>query len=206
MELIVATHNKGKVAEFARLFADYEVVLLPLDAIGIGVEVEETGETFAENARIKAETIFALTGKPTIADDSGLCVDALGGAPGVYSARYGGPGLDDRGRLERLLDEMKDVPAEKRGAHFACAICCVLPEMTVETSGVCRGSILTAPRGENGFGYDPVFLPDEYRASGRSFAELSQQEKNAISHRGAALRNLYESLVKYGALEKRAGV
>ena len=206
MELIVATHNKGKVAEFARLFADYEVVLLPLDAIGIGVEVEETGKTFAENDRIKAETIFALTGKPTIADDSGLCVDALGGAPGVYSARYGGPGLDDRGRLERLLDEMKDVPAEKRGAHFACAICCVLPEMTVETSGVCRGSILTAPRGENGFGYDPVFLPDEYRASGRSFAGLSQQEKNAISHRGAALRNLYESLVKYGALEKRAGV
>lgn len=206
MELIVATRNKGKVAEFARLFADYEVVLLPLDAIGIGVEIEETGATFAENARIKAETIFTLTGKPTIADDSGLCVDALGGAPGVYSARYGGSGLDDRGRLERLLEEMKDVPEEKRGAHFACAICCVLPEMTVETSGVCKGSILPAPRGENGFGYDPIFLPDAYREDGRSFAELTQQEKNAISHRGAALQNLYENLLKYGALEKRADV
>ena len=204
MELIVATHNKGKVAEFARLFSDYEIILLPLDAIGIDVEVEETGTTFAENARIKAETIFALTGKPTVADDSGLCVDALDGAPGVYSARYGGPGLDDRGRYEKLLDALKNVPEDRRGAHFACAICCVLPGMTIETSGICSGRILTAPRGEGGFGYDPVFLPDAYAGEGRSFSELSQEEKNEISHRGAALRSLHESLVKHGGLEKRA--
>lgn len=203
MELIAATKNKGKLAEFAQLFADYDVVILSLDALGIGIDIEETGTTFAENARIKAETIYHLTGRAAIADDSGLCVDALGGAPGVYSARFGGPGLDDAGRYQKLLEEMKDVPDAERTAHFACAICCVLPDMTIETQGTNRGFILREPRGQGGFGYDPVFLPVDYVKDGRSYGELAPEEKNAISHRGRAIAALEEQLRKYAKLEKR---
>lgn len=206
MELIVATRNRGKVAEFAKLFAEYDVVLLPLDAIGLDIEIEETGTSFAENARIKAQTIYTLTGKASVADDSGLCVDALDGRPGIYSARYGGSVLhSDTERCLHLLEELKDVPMDKRTAHFHCAICCVMPDLTIETAGDCHGRILTELRGNGGFGYDPLFLPDTFAESGRSFGELSQNEKNSISHRGEALRSLYEHMIRHGGLERRTG-
>ncbi len=197
MELIAATHNKGKIVEFTELLRPLNAVVVPLDALDLNIEIEETGATFAENARIKAQTIFELTGRPAIADDSGLCVDALGGAPGVYSARYAGPDATDAERVEKLLEELADVPPEKRGAHFVSAICCVLPDAVLETQGVCYGVILPAPQGENGFGYDPVFLPEEYAAEGRGFGRLSRAEKNAISHRGRAIAKFAEQLDAY---------
>lgn len=197
MELIAATHNKGKLVEFTELLRPLNAVVVPLDALDLNIEIEETGTTFAENARIKAETIFKLTGRPAIADDSGLCVDALEGAPGVYSARYGGPGLTDAGRVQKLLAALEGVPQDKRGAHFVSAICCVLPDTVLETQGYCYGRILPAPQGDNGFGYDPVFLPEEYAAEGRGFGMLSRAEKNAISHRGRAIAKFAGLLEAY---------
>ena len=156
-------------------------------------EAEESGETCAENARIKAVSAWQETGLPAVADDSGICVDALKGEPGVYSARYGGEGLDDRDRLNLLLENMKDVPDEKRGAHFSCAICCVFPSGDeINALGHCFGHIAYEPFGEGGFGYDPVFLQD-----GRSFGEFSPAEKDRRSHRGQALRDFAVKLEKY---------
>ena len=159
-------------------------VMLERDA-GVDVEVEETGTTFAENSLLKAQAVFDATGLATVADDSGLMVDALGGAPGVYSARYGGLHTDAE-RIALLLENMKDVPDEKRTAQFVCAVTCLLPDgRKIAVQGVCPGVILRAPRGEGGFGYDPVFYLPEF---GKTFAELAGEEKNRISHRGRALR------------------
>lgn len=186
MKLLVATGNAHKLEEFARILAPigYEIVS-PKEA-GIDSEVEETGATFRENARIKALALFHLTGIATVADDSGLCVDALGGRPGVYSARYQGAGAPQSKKNAALLKELKTVKAEDRTARFVSAICCVLgSESILECEGVCEGTIGWEPRGEGGFGYDPLFMVGE-----KSFAELSGAEKDELSHRGRALRKL----------------
>ena len=156
-------------------------------------EVEETGKTFAENALLKARAGCADSMMPCIADDSGLCIDALNGEPGVYSARYLGEDTPYAEKMRLILERMRDVPAEKRTARFVSAVACVFPTgdwFTVE--GVCEGTIGDAPRGDNGFGYDPIFMVD-----GRSFAELSAEEKDAVSHRGRALRALAEKLDRF---------
>lgn len=183
---VIATHNQNKVKEFGRILAPLQigVTTAPLD------EVEETGTTFAENAFLKAQAACAQTGMPAVADDSGLAVDALGGAPGVYSARYAGENASDADRIQKLLENLKEVPTEKRTAKFVSAICCVYPDgRRIETQGECRGAIAFAPRGNGGFGYDPVFLID-----GKTFGELSPQEKDSVSHRGRALALFAEKL------------
>ena len=190
MKIIAATKNKNKLREFGEILKDFEII--SQEEAGIDIDVEETGTTFEENSRLKAEAIFKATGIAAIADDSGLCVDALGGEPGVYSARYGGEGLDDEGRVELLLKNMKDVPDEKRTARFVCVITMVSNDGIITARGECEGVINHAPKGENGFGYDPVFYMKEY---GKTTAEMSPDEKNAVSHRGKALK-IFEEKVK----------
>ncbi len=185
MEIVVASHNPGKVTELKQLLGDLPVRIYSLEDFPEMPEVEEDGETFQENALKKARTVFHETGKITLADDSGLEVDALQGAPGVQSARFGGVGLTDHEKNLKLLDMLKDVKDEERGATFQCCLAIVGPKgMEKVVSGSTRGSILREPRGGSGFGYDPIFLPCEY---GQTFAELSPEVKNRISHRGKAL-------------------
>ena len=193
MRFILATHNPGKLREMSDILSHLGVeVVSPADA-GVTVEVEETGATFAENAMLKARAICAASGLPAIADDSGLCVDALNGGPGVYSARYGGEGLDDRGRYMLLLSSMRGQTT--RAAHFTCAIACAFPDgKTLTAEGRCDGAIAFAPLGEEGFGYDPVFLVPE---KGRTFGQMTAEEKSAISHRGRALRDFSAKLETY---------
>lgn len=188
-KIIAATKNKNKVREFKEILPDFDIITQ--EEAGIDLDVEETGTTFSENALLKAKAIFEKTGIPALADDSGLEVFALDGAPGVYSARYGGEGLDDRGRLELLLKNMENIEDSRRGAQFVCAIAFVTGEKTYKAEGVCKGTIIREARGENGFGYDPVFYVPEF---GKTTAEMSSDEKNAISHRGKALRALAEML------------
>ena len=192
-KFVLATHNPGKLKEMSAILAELGIQVVGPDELGIDVEVEETGTTFAENAMLKARAICAASGLPAIADDSGLCVDALNGGPGVYSARYGGEGLDDRGRTMLLLQNMRGQTT--RAAHFACAICCVFPSGdTLTAEGRCEGAIAFAPMGEGGFGHDPVFLVPE---KAKTFSQLTAEEKNAISHRGKALRAFSEKLATY---------
>jgi len=186
--LVVATGNPGKLAEFARAFEKEGVEVLGLDAIESGADVVENGSTFEENARLKAEAYSTRTDLPVVADDSGLEVDALGGEPGVRSARYGGAGLDDAGRVRLVLERMKDVPAGERTARFVCVLALARGGKTIGTfCGKVEGTILEEPRGGGGFGYDPVFW---HPASKRAFAELSRDEKQRVSHRGAAIARL----------------
>ena len=188
MKFILATHNPGKLREMAAILSQYGVEVVSPADVGITVDVEETGTTFAENAMLKAKAICAAADLPAIADDSGLCVDALNGGPGVYSARYGGEGLDDKGRYTLLLQNMRGQTT--RAAHFACAIACAFPngdELTAE--GRCDGTIAFAPMGEGGFGYDPVFFVPE---KAKTFGQLTAEEKSAISHRGKALKAFSE--------------
>lgn len=196
MKFVLATHNPGKLKEMADILSGLGVEVVSPAELGIDVEVEETGSTFAENAMLKARAICDASGLPAIADDSGLCVDALNGGPGVYSARYGGEGLDDAARTRLLLENMRGQTT--RAAHFACAIACVFPGGdTLTAEGRCEGAIAFAPMGQGGFGYDPVFLVPEL---GKTFSQLSGAEKNEISHRGRALRAFSEKLATY--LEK----
>jgi XTP/dITP diphosphohydrolase len=191
--LLIATHNPGKKAEFAALLGDLPLELLTLDEAGLHFSVAEDGDTYAANALLKARGYAAPSGLLTLADDSGLDVDALDGAPGVYSARYGGPGLDDRARYELLLAALKDVPPSQRTARFRCVIALAWPDGRSETAeGVCEGSIAIAPRGAHGFGYDPVFLLAE--RPGLTMAELSPEAKNALSHRARAAATAREIL------------
>ena len=193
MKFILATHNPGKLREMADILSHLGVEVVSLADMGITVEVEETGATFAENAMLKAKAICAASGLPAIADDSGLCVDALNGGPGVYSARYGGEGLDDKGRYTLLLNSMRGQTT--RAAHFACAIACAFPGgKTLTAEGRCDGAIAFAPLGEGGFGYDPVFLVPE---KGKTFGQLTAEEKSEISHRGRALRDFSAKLETY---------
>jgi XTP/dITP diphosphohydrolase len=185
-KLLVATHNSGKVREYRELLAELPLEVTYLDAEGITLEVAETGQTFAENARLKAATYAGISGLWTWADDSGLEVDALGGAPGVYSARYAGEGASDADRYRKLLDALIGVPWARRTARFRCVVALATPGGAIRTSdGACEGVIAFGPAGSNGFGYDPVFyLPDR----GQTMAQLPAEVKNEISHRGRAAR------------------
>jgi XTP/dITP diphosphohydrolase len=188
--LVFATRNPAKLAELCRVLAAARagVAAGDLDEFPGMPDVAETGATFAENALLKARAAAAFTGLPAVADDSGLCVDALSGMPGVLSARWSGRHGDDEANLRLVLGQLADVPADRRGAHFTCAAALVLPsgaEHVVE--GTVHGSLTAAPRGTNGFGYDPIFVPD---GEERTTAEMSAGEKDEISHRGKALRAL----------------
>lgn len=188
----MASGNVGKIREIARLLEGLDVDVVPQSAFNVS-EAEETGATFAENSLIKARHAAAATGLPAIADDSGLAVDALGGAPGVWSARYAGAGATDDENIDKLLRALAGTADESRGAAFHCVATFVTPgdDAPLQAEGVWRGRILHERRGAGGFGYDPVFLDV---ASGRSAAELSPEEKGARSHRGQALRELVEKL------------
>ena len=193
MRFVLATHNPGKLREMGEILKDFGIEVVSPRDLGITVDVEETGTTFAENALLKAKAICKEANLPAIADDSGLCVDALNGAPGVYSARYGGEGLDDKGRYMLLLSSLRGAPT--RAAHFACAVACAFPNGdTLTAEGRCDGSIAYAPLGEGGFGYDPVFL---LPGSGKTFGQLTQEEKSGVSHRGRALKEFAGKLEAY---------
>ena len=193
MRAVLASKNAHKLEEISKIVEQFDLQLVLQSELGIDVDVEETGTTFEENSMLKARAVMEKSGLPAIADDSGLCVDALNGGPGVYSARYGGEGLDDKGRYMLLLNNMRG--QSTRAAHFACAIACALPngdELTAE--GRCDGTIAFAPMGEGGFGYDPVFFVPELK---KTFGQLTAEEKSAISHRGRALAAFVEKLETY---------
>lgn len=193
MKFVLASHNRKKLAEMQEILRELGVEVVLQSDVGLDLEPEENGVTFAENAAIKAMAVMQASGLPAIADDSGLCVDALNGAPGVYSARYGGPGLDDVGRYRLLLENMRG--QLDRRCRFVSAICCCFPNGDrVEARGECPGTLAYAPKGEDGFGYDPIFFVPALK---KTFAELSPAEKNAISHRGNALTAFREKLEQY---------
>lgn len=193
MKFVLATHNQKKLREMDEILSAYGVEVVSPKELGIDLEVEETGTTFAENAMLKAKAICEAAGLPAIADDSGLCVDALSGAPGVYSARYGGEGLDDVGRYRLLLENLRGQTS--RTAHFACAIACAFPNGdTLTAEGKVEGTIAFAPMGEGGFGYDPIFFYPPLR---KTFGQLTAEEKHGISHRGKALEDFCAKLATY---------
>jgi len=194
MKIILASNNKGKLREMRQLLAELEVEVLSQREAGCDFEVEETGTTFEENARLKAAAVTEATGLPAVADDSGLEVLALGGEPGVYSARYSGShDHSDSYRNEFLLKKMENV--QHRGAKFVSCVCCIFPNGdALESRGECRGEILRAPSGENGFGYDPLFRPEGFE---KTMGELDDFEKNAISHRGESFRAFKSALRGY---------
>jgi len=204
IKLCIATHNAGKQVEFRELLADWPgEIVFPAD-LGLELEVEERGDSFAEIAAFKARAYAEASGLPCLADDSGLEVDALGGAPGIYTARYAGPGASDADRYNKLLAELGDLPLERRTARFRCAVALAHPDGAptgVEVDvveGTCEGVIAFAPRGEHGFGYDPVFYLPEH---GRTMAELPAGVKNRISHRARALqaaRGMLDELLDKG--------
>ncbi len=192
MRFVLASNNARKLEELRQILSQMGHEVLSQREAGLNLTVEETGTTFEENARLKARGASDALGLPVIADDSGLMVDALDGAPGVYSARYGGEGLDDRGRNALLLKNMEG--KENRSARFVCCICCRFPDgREITARGECPGQILEGPRGKDGFGYDPVFYMPEY---GKTMAEMTPVEKNAVSHRGRALERLAAELRK----------
>ena len=191
-KVVLATGNPGKIVEIGAALAMVGIEVQGVEAKDAQSPVEETGSTFEENARIKAEAYSLRTPLPVLADDSGLEVDALGGAPGVESARYGGPGLDDPGRCRLLLEALQGVPAAKRTARFRCVLAVAQGGRTLATfEGAVEGRITEAPRGANGFGYDPVFFHEE---ACRTFAELSREEKQRLSHRGQAIARFIEAV------------
>ena len=191
MKLILATSNKGKVREFREILEPLGYEIEPQSELGLDLNVEETGDTFEENAFLKANAVLQATGQAAVADDSGLCVQALDGAPGVHSARYGGgKAWTDQQKYEYLLEQMEGI-ADRR-AKFVSAIVCLFPDgSSVMVRGECPGRILDAPMGSAGFGYDPVFCPEGYEGS---FASLGEEVKNQISHRARALAALREKL------------
>lgn len=185
MKLIIASNNKGKIREYKQILEPLGYEVISQREAGLDIEVEETGTTFAENSALKANAIYERLGCAVLADDSGLEIDALGGEPGVYSARYGGLETEKE-RTALVLEKLKAVPDDKRGAHFTCTICFINENgETITAEGKVFGKIGYEPIGENGFGYDPVFMYGD-----RSFAQLSAEEKNDVSHRANALREL----------------
>jgi XTP/dITP diphosphohydrolase len=184
MKLLIATHNRGKLDEYRRIFASLPLEIVSLGDVEISWDAGETGDTFEANARLKAKTYCAATQLATLADDSGLEVDALGGRPGVYSARYGGPNLSPQQRYELVLAQMRAVPPELRTARFICVIALAMPGNPVRTvAGECSGAIAAEPRGTGGFGYDPIFWLPQYNCT---MAELPAETKDSISHRAKA--------------------
>ena len=194
VKLLIATHNPGKVREYQEILAGLPLELTYPAQEGLHIEVAETGESFAENARLKAAAYARASGLLTLADDSGLEVDALGGEPGIHSARYAGRGASDEERYQLLLEKLQGVPWEERIARFRCVIAVATPDGQVHTAeGTCEGIIAFEPRGEHGFGYDPVFYFPEY---GMTMAELPPEAKNKISHRARAAQKAREILEK----------
>ena len=193
MKLVLASKNQKKLVEMNDILSHLGIEVCSEEEAGVDLEVEETGATFEENSLLKAKAVMEASGLPAIADDSGLCVECLNGAPGVYSARYGGGGLSDEERYRILLENMRGQMT--RAAKFVSVITCCFPNGDVLTArGECPGSIAYAPMGEGGFGYDPVFFLPELK---KTFAQLSAEEKNAISHRGKALEAFKEKLEEY---------
>ena len=193
-KILVATRNKGKMTELVKLLRPLEITLVSLNDLLIEEEIEETGRTFAENAIVKAERYGELGGLPTIADDSGIEVDALGGAPGIYSARYGGEGFTDLDRNNLLLKNVKKIPDSSLTARFRCVVALWVPgNKTVTFEGKIEGMIRRFPSGNNGFGYDPIFF---YKPIKKTLADITSEEKEKISHRGYAVRMAREYLSK----------
>lgn len=188
-KIVMATNNANKLREAREILAPLGIEVISQQEAGADCEPEENGGTFAENAVIKAKAVYDIVKIPVFADDSGLCVDALDGRPGVHSARYAPKGQE----CAKLLDEMKDIPDEKRTAHFECNIALIDESGITVVSGRCCGKIGYAERGENGFGYDPIFMYGD-----KTLAEMTAEEKNKISHRGAAMKELYAELKKKG--------
>ena len=197
MIFVIASNNRKKIEELERILSPLNIYAKTPEQLGKeSIEVEETGTTFAENAELKAKAMCEHTGMPAIADDSGLVVDALGGAPGVLSARYAGEGATDAEKINKLLTELMKTGSSDRSARFECVICCYFPNgEKIFAHGTCEGTIGYAPRGANGFGYDPIFFVE----GNQTFAELSDHQKDLISHRGRALKELSAILKKkYG--------
>lgn len=193
VRLVLASKNAKKLVEMNDILSHLGIRVCSESEVGVDIEVEETGSTFEENSLLKAKAVMEASGLPAIADDSGLCVDALNGAPGVYSARYGGEGLDDVGRYRLLLENMRG--QSPRTARFVSVITCCFPNGDVLTArGECEGTVAFAPMGEGGFGYDPVFFLPKLK---KTFAQLTAEEKNAVSHRGKALAEFQEQLQRY---------
>lgn len=190
MRVIAATKNKGKIREMQEILSPLDVEIVSQQEVGIEVDVEETGDTFEKNALIKARAVAMICDEPVLADDSGLCVDALDGAPGVRSARYAGDGASDGDKINKLLLELGD--NENRNAEFVTVAAFIFPDGRELTArGSVRGTITKTPSGSGGFGYDPIFYSPEL---GKTFGEASDEEKNSVSHRNRAIKNLYEKL------------
>ena len=201
MKLVLASKNKHKLEEISKITEKFGIDLVLQCDLGVDIDVEENGTTFEENALLKAKAVMEATGMAAIADDSGLMVDALDGAPGVYSARYGGdPTMSDWDRLELLLKNTEQVPDGQRQAQFVCVITMVTPEgQNIQACGEIHGELLREARGENGFGYDPIFY---YPPMGKTTAEMSPEDKNQVSHRANALKVFYDKLKEAGYADK----
>lgn len=199
MKIVLATSNKGKLSDFKTVLEPLGIQVLLPSEIGINMDMpEETGKTYEENAEIKAKAIYDICGLACVADDSGLEVEALDGAPGIYSARYAGEGASDKDKIDLILNELKGVAADKRKAKFVSCMCCIMSDgQKFFVKAECEGKIALAPRGNNGFGYCPIFESE----LGKTFAELTDLERSKINHRGKSLRKLYlelESRLKLG--------
>ncbi len=193
MKVIIASNNKGKIKEFKEMLSPLGYEPVSMSEAGIDVDIVEDGDTFSENAHIKAKAIYDIAKTPVLADDSGLSIEFLNGAPGVYSARYAGENATDADRINKVLDEMNGVDKPLRGAKFVCALYFIRDDdYEICVTGECEGFIGEEPVGENGFGYDPIFMLND----NTSMAMLSNEEKNEISHRGRALRNLVKELTE----------
>lgn len=190
MRVIAATKNKGKIKEMQEILSPLDIEIVSQEEMGIELDAEETGDTFERNALIKARAVAMVCDYPVLADDSGLCIEALGGAPGVRSSRYAGDNASDADRINKVLSELQG--CDSRTARFVTSVAFITPDGTeITASGEVKGYITEAPEGSNGFGYDPIFFSDEL---GKTFAVSSDEEKNSVSHRGRALRNLYNKL------------
>ncbi len=193
MKMVLASQNEHKRVEISHILAQYGIELVLQSELGLHVDVEETGTTFEENSLLKARAVMKAAGLPAIADDSGLCVDAMNGAPGVFSARYGGPELNDVGRYRLLLENLRG-QMDRRAKFVSVVTACFPNGDVISARGECPGTIAYAPQGENGFGYDPVFFVPAKR---KTFAQLTEEEKNEISHRGNALKMFSQKLSAY---------
>ena len=201
MRMVLASKNPHKLVEIQKIVERFDIQLVLESELGVDIDVEETGTTFEENSLLKAKAVMEATGLPALADDSGIAVDAMNGAPGVYSARYGfDDSLDDWGRLQLLLKNTENVPDGQRQAQFVCVITLMTPEgQMIQARGEVHGELLRAPAGTGGFGYDPIFY---YPPLGKTLAEVAPEEKNQVSHRARALKVLYEKMKEAGYADK----
>lgn len=201
MKMVLASKNPHKLVEIQKIVERFDIQLVLESELGVDIDVEETGTTFEENSLLKAKAVMEATGLPALADDSGIAVDALNGAPGVYSARYGfDDSLDDWGRLQLLLKNTENVPDGQRQAQFVCVITLMTPDgQVIQTRGEVHGELLRTPAGTGGFGYDPIFY---YPPLGKTLAEVAPEEKNQVSHRARALKVLYEKMKEAGYADK----